>query len=99
LCKGVALTLCARQVKLPFALAQAPSVYLYASLTTKYESPQLAVLPLQTPREDSELSFKIGGNQNHGVEVSDLNSDGALSLAAHDLYRELRSAPWVSDNA
>jgi len=87
------------KVKLPFALAQAPSVYLYASLTTKYESPQLAVLPLQTPREDSELSFKIGGNQNHGVEVSDLNSDGALSLAAHDLYRELRSAPWVSDNA
>ena len=63
--------LCARQVKLPFALAQAPSVYLYASLTTKYESPQLAVLPLQTPREDSELSFKIGGNQNHGVEVSE----------------------------
>jgi len=47
------------RVRLPFSLAAAPESRLVASLTTRYDTPQLAVRPDRAPREDSELSFRL----------------------------------------
>ena len=46
-------------MRLPFSLAAAPESRLVASLTTRYDTPQLAVRPDRAPREDSELSFQL----------------------------------------
>mmetsp|Transcript_30377 Transcript_30377/g.65297 ORF Transcript_30377/g.65297 Transcript_30377/m.65297 type:complete len:1165 (-) Transcript_30377:261-3755(-) len=81
------------EVTLPFELAVAPGLRLNAKLTTMYDTVREAVRPLAPPRPDSEFSFRIGG------ETSLYVSAEALSLAAHQLYRDLRWAPWVVGNA
>mmetsp|Transcript_38695 Transcript_38695/g.115049 ORF Transcript_38695/g.115049 Transcript_38695/m.115049 type:complete len:118 (-) Transcript_38695:211-564(-) len=76
------------RVRLPFSLAAAPESRLVASLTTRYDTPQLAVRPDRAPREDSELSFRLAS------QAPDLA--GPSLLAARALYSELRSAPWAA---
>lgn len=83
------------RVRLPFSLAAAPESRLVASLTTRYDTPQLAVRPDRAPREDSELSFRLA-SQAPDVTPEGGDLAGPSLLAARALYSELRSAPWAA---
>jgi len=81
------------EVTLPFELAVAPGLVLKAKLTTMYDTVREAVRPMAPPRDDSEFSFRIGG------DLDSAGLEAALSMGAHRLYGDLREAPWVAQNA